>query len=190
MIGVATGRMKFVESFIYILLFLFVYLAQQPPPPPQWVMASSLLRFLDHTQRRTIVGRTPLDEWSACRRDLYLTTHKIHNRQTSMSSVGFEHTISAGERPQTYALVRAATVTGMYMHLIFQILLRKKQKTFFLINKRIIKEHYSELKRKWSLCNTISSQCLAVSYIWAQMLGFPVVLCRVALQKKMVPSFH
>ena len=65
-----------------------------------------------------------------------------------MSSVGFEHTISAGERPQTYALVRAATVTGMYMHLIFQILLRKKQKTFFLINKRIIKEHYSELKRK------------------------------------------
>jgi len=26
------------------------------------VMASSFLRFLDHTQRRTTVGRTPLDE--------------------------------------------------------------------------------------------------------------------------------
>jgi hypothetical protein len=33
--------------------------------------------FLDHTQRRTTVGRTPLDEWSARRRDLYLTTHTL-----------------------------------------------------------------------------------------------------------------
>jgi len=29
---------------------------------PTRVMASSLLRFLDHTQRRTTVGRTPLYE--------------------------------------------------------------------------------------------------------------------------------
>ena len=57
------------------------------------------LMFLDHTQRRSTVGRTPLDEWSACRRDLYLTTHNTHNRQTSMPLVGFESTISAGERP-------------------------------------------------------------------------------------------
>jgi hypothetical protein len=40
-------------------------------------------RFLDHTQRRATVGRTPLDEWSICRRDIYLTTHNTHNRQTS-----------------------------------------------------------------------------------------------------------
>ena len=44
-------------------------------------MASSFLRFLDHTQRPTTVGRTPLDEWSARSRDLYLTTHNTHNRQ-------------------------------------------------------------------------------------------------------------
>ena len=31
--------------------------------------------FLDHTQRRSTVGRTPLDERSARRRDLYVTTH-------------------------------------------------------------------------------------------------------------------
>jgi hypothetical protein len=49
---------------------------------PQWARASSFTRFLDHTQRRTTVGRTPLDEWSARRRDLYLTTHNTHNRQT------------------------------------------------------------------------------------------------------------
>ena len=29
---------------------------------PTRVMASSFLRFLDHTQRHTTVGRTPLDE--------------------------------------------------------------------------------------------------------------------------------
>jgi len=56
--------------------------------------------FLDHTQRLSTVGRTPLDEWSARRRDLYLTTHDTHNRQISMPPVGFEPTISEGERPQ------------------------------------------------------------------------------------------
>ena len=56
--------------------------------------------FLDHTQRRATVGRTPLDEWSARRRDLYLTTHDTHNRQISMPPVGSEPKISAGERPQ------------------------------------------------------------------------------------------
>ena len=79
---------------------------------PTRVMAASFLRFLNHTQRRTTVGRTPPDEWSARRRDLYLTTHNTHNRQTSMPPVEFEPTISAGKRPQTYALDRAATGTG------------------------------------------------------------------------------
>jgi len=37
---------------------------------PTRAMASSFLRFLDHTQRCVTVGRTPLDEWSARRRDL------------------------------------------------------------------------------------------------------------------------
>ena len=37
------------------------------------VMTSKYFRFLHHTQERTTVGRTPLDEWSARRRDLYLT---------------------------------------------------------------------------------------------------------------------
>jgi len=69
--------------------------------------------FLNHTQRRTTFGRTPLDEWSARCRDLYLTTHNTHNRQISMPPVGFEPTISAGERPQTYALDSPATRTGM-----------------------------------------------------------------------------
>jgi hypothetical protein len=55
--------------------------------------------FLDHTQRRSTVGRTPLDERSARRRDLYLTTHDNHNRQIPMPPAGVEPTISEGERP-------------------------------------------------------------------------------------------
>ena len=58
------------------------------------------------------VGRTPLDEGSARRRDFCLTTHSTHNRQTSMIPAEFEPTISAFERPQTDALDRAATGIG------------------------------------------------------------------------------
>ena len=62
---------------------------------------------LDHTQRRSTVGRTPLDEWSAHRRDLYLTTHDTRNRQISMPPVGLEPTNSAGEQPQAAHLLRS-----------------------------------------------------------------------------------
>ena len=62
-------------------------------------MEHPFLMFLDHTQRRSTVGSTPLDEGSTRRRDLYLTTHDTHNRQISMPPVGFEPKISAGERP-------------------------------------------------------------------------------------------
>jgi hypothetical protein len=77
---------------------------------PQGARASSFTNFLDRT-RHTIVGRTPLDEWSVRPTDLYLTTHNTHNRQTSMPPEEFEPTVSAEERPQTYALDR--TVTGI-----------------------------------------------------------------------------
>ena len=69
-------------------------------------MEHPFLMFLDHTRRNT-VGRTPLDEWSARRRDLYLTTHDTHNRQISMPPVGFEPTISAGERPAAAHLLKS-----------------------------------------------------------------------------------
>jgi hypothetical protein len=54
--------------------------------------------------RHTTVGRTPLDEGSARCRDLYLTIQTLYKRQTSMPPVGFEPTIPASARPQTYAL--------------------------------------------------------------------------------------
>ena len=92
-IGVKSLTLRLLMSYIYIY------------------MEHLFLMFLDHT-RHTTVGRTPLDEWWARRRDLYLTTHDTHNRQTSMPPVGFEPTISAGERPQKYTLDLAVTGTG------------------------------------------------------------------------------
>jgi len=84
----------------------FFLLSRQPPPPSgPWPPHSRGLYY--HKQRRATVGRTLLDEGSARRRDLYL--HNNHNRQTSLPPVGFEPTVSAGERPQTCSLDHMAT---------------------------------------------------------------------------------
>ena len=80
-------------SYIYIYIYIYIY------------MEHPFLIFLNHTQRRTTVGRTPLDEWSARRRDLCLTTHDTHNRQISMPPVGFEPKISVGEQLQAARLL-------------------------------------------------------------------------------------
>ena len=61
-------------------------------------------RFLNHTQRRITVGRAPPDEWSARRRDLYLSTYNTHKRQTSLPLAGIEPLISTGKWPQTHGL--------------------------------------------------------------------------------------
>ena len=127
---------------------------------PQWARASSFTRFLDHTQRHTTDGRIPLDEWSARRRDLYLTSHNTHNRQTSMPPVGFETTIPANERPQTYALDRAATgigysflFTNKYYWTIFSACLRRVisvQYTYFIPVH--IASEFSDSSRNKTIC--------------------------------------
>jgi hypothetical protein len=64
-------------------IYIFFFLGGGGATAPQWARASSFTRFLDHAQRRPTVGRTPLDEWSALCRDLYLTTNDTHNRHPS-----------------------------------------------------------------------------------------------------------
>ena len=106
-----SGCVPGAENFWFVHVFFVCFWRNSP----QRSRASSFTRFLDHTQRRTTVGWNPLDEWSVRRRDLYLTTQNTHKRLTSMSPVGFEPTISAGERPQTHTLDRAATVFAGYI---------------------------------------------------------------------------
>ena len=75
--------------------FVFVFGATAPSGPGSLHSRD----FLYHTKWRTTVDRTSLDESSTCRRD----------------RLGFEPKISAGERPQTCALDRAATGTCRYV---------------------------------------------------------------------------
>ena len=63
--------------------------------------------------RHTTHVRTPLDEWSDRRRDLYLTIHDTHVRHTFMTLAEFEPAISVSKRPQTNAIDHATTGIGI-----------------------------------------------------------------------------
>jgi hypothetical protein len=83
----------------------FFPVAQQPIVGQGLIIEASWWHSITHNTN----GRAPLDEWSAQRRDLYLTTHGTHKIQTPMSPVGFEPTILASEGPQNHTLDRAVT---------------------------------------------------------------------------------
>jgi hypothetical protein len=59
----------------------------------------------------TTLTRTARDEWSAPHRNLYLTKHNTHNRQTAMLPAGFEPSIPVSQRPHTLALDLLLTAT-------------------------------------------------------------------------------
>jgi hypothetical protein len=94
------GRSKFTIQLLlprWLCRYVYFYLFSLALQPSVGLWPPRFTRFLDHTRRAT-VGRTPLDEWSARRRDLYLTPH--NTQQTNIHAlVGFEPTIAAGERP-------------------------------------------------------------------------------------------
>jgi len=85
---------------------------------PARARASSFLRFLGHKQRRTTVGRTPLDEWSARRRDLYLTTQQ--SQQKNIHAPGGIQTHNLSRR--VAADLRTATEYGYILNSIHMIL--------------------------------------------------------------------
>jgi len=89
-----------------ILCLFMVSIAPSGPGLPHY-------RRFTITLRHNTLGRNSLEEWSARRRDLYLTTQNTRNRETSMPPPGFEPAIPASERPPTHALDRAATWIGM-----------------------------------------------------------------------------
>jgi len=65
----------------------------------QRALASSCSRFLDNTQRRATVGRTPLDEWSAHHRDLYLTTLTTDKHPCPRWDSNLQSQQASGRRP-------------------------------------------------------------------------------------------
>ena len=77
-------------------------------PPPSWRESLPSGPGRPHcwgytiSLRHTAIGRTPLYEWSARRRDLYLTIHSSLTRQTSTPPAEFEPAVPASERPRTH----------------------------------------------------------------------------------------
>jgi hypothetical protein len=67
-IRVKSLTFRLIMSYIYIYIYIY--------------MEHAFLMFLDHTRRRMTVGRTPLDEWSARRREL--PDNKRHSQQTNI----------------------------------------------------------------------------------------------------------
>ena len=92
----------------HLFFFFFPHGTTVPsvPAPPHY--RGFTITLTGHT---TLDGN-PLDEGSVRSRDLYLTKHNTHERQTTMPPAGFEPEIPASERPQTNTLFRAATVIG------------------------------------------------------------------------------
>jgi len=80
-------------------IFLWLYSRSRPRPPQCWGFTITL--------SYTTLGKTPLDEWSARRKYLFLTTHNNYNRQSSMPQR------DSNPQSQTHALGRAAAGIGL-----------------------------------------------------------------------------
>jgi hypothetical protein len=91
---------------------------------PARSMASSFMRFLDHTQWRTTFGRISLEEWSARRRALYLTTHNTRKRkETDIHAPGGIRTHSSSKRMAADLRLRLRSIWDwllVSLRLIFQ----------------------------------------------------------------------
>ena len=141
---------------------------------PAWARTALSLRFVDNTQWHTRVCRTPVDKRLARRRDLNLTRHSTHKRQTSMHPAGFEPAIPVGEPSQTLILHRSATGIGKPVGIIWKYDIGRRFKVFYHITscrvvnitfRRIIvpsssgstvRQFYSSWVPwlwRWSLCN-------------------------------------
>ena len=85
------------SSFLRICINSALFLSLDSPSRP-----SPHCRSFEIIGRHATYGRTPLDEWSARRRDLYVS-YKTHKKQTYMPTAGFETAVPASEMPQTHA---------------------------------------------------------------------------------------
>jgi len=80
---------------------------------PQWPNSPSGPEPPHYCGFTVTFGRNSLDGWSARHRDLYLTTHNTHRKETFMPQVvGFEPAIPESQRPQAQALDRAVIWVG------------------------------------------------------------------------------
>jgi len=139
--GDETDQMVQSPIFLMMNFFLWHYMCQSMCVPslyfvdfvsfrwrcdPTGARASSFTRFLDDTQRRNTVGRTPLDSWSVCRRELYLTTH--NTQQTDIHAPGEIRTHNLSRRAAVDLLLRPR---GHWDRLFPTLVVGKKKPNLF-----------------------------------------------------------
>ena len=81
---------------IFFLILTYFYLNPLRAHVYCCICSYSMKHTYTHTHTHTH-GRSPLYEGSDSQRDLYLTTHNIHKRQISITSMGFDPVIPATE---------------------------------------------------------------------------------------------
>jgi len=105
--------MRFCNLYIYIYIYIYIYTYTSHEATEPNRLGPPHCRGFKIALKHTTLCRTPLDEWFARRRDLYLTTHSTRKRHTSLPSAGFETAFPVSKRPQTHAFDRAATGFGL-----------------------------------------------------------------------------
>jgi muconolactone delta-isomerase len=85
-------RPKFLQDMWFLLLLWRC--------APMWAMVFTVYRFLDHAQRRTTVGRTPLDEWSSSSQKP-LADNAQQSQQANIHAIGGNRKHNIGRRAAT-----------------------------------------------------------------------------------------
>ena len=142
--GVCIFMIVYIYIYIYILFFFCCGAATQRGSWPPHSLC-----FLDHTQRRTTVGRTPLYEWSALYRDLYLTTQ--HSQQTNIHAPGGIRTHDLCRR--TAAGLPISIVVSRWILLrmrnISYKICRENQNTKFMFSKFFLTKNRDVCELMW-----------------------------------------
>jgi hypothetical protein len=118
-------------------------------------------RFLDHTRWRTTAGKTPLDEWSARHRDLYLTTDK-HPRPWWDSNPRSQQASSRRPIPYTMRPLGPAfiLIIPYKNHVQATLVIRNLTLRVFAITR------FRGEKKPWENCTVIlQSPCTMVTWL-------------------------
>ena len=82
------------------------------------------------TLRHTTVGMTPLEEWSAGSRDIYLTILNTHKRLTSMPPAGLEPQLATGRTPTRFRARPLGLARSVLLWPVPLTLVKKKRCNF------------------------------------------------------------
>jgi hypothetical protein len=98
-----------------------------------------------HSFRHTTLRRTPLDEWSVRRRDLYRTTHK-HSQETNIHATGGIRTHSHSKRSAKGPRLRRCGHRDwlLFLATVWEETLQLKKEIYFLGNicRRRLNHHW------------------------------------------------